>query len=410
MNYKELNDIIASKWEQTVRFKPKDEGNLIGLPYPYIVPCLKGHFQELYYWDTYFASRGLALHGQKELVKNCCDDFIHEIELFGFIPNGSRTFYLSRSQPPYFGAQIAMVYELYGDKEWLEKAVAALEKEYKFWMEKRILPLGLQHYGHHAEEEMLLEFYEHCCVRRLGSSATADKTYMLGQGAHTCGEAESGWDFNPRFERRCLDYVAIDLNSLMYYNENLLADFHRELGNDDRADEWLKLAEVRKSLINQYCWDEERGVFLDYDTREDKVSPVLSMASLQPLWAGLATEEQAASTVKAMEKYLEFDHGLSTCEKNDSGITYQWDYPNGWPCLQMIAMDALKRYGFEEETKRIAKKYLDTVLSNYESTGDIWEKYNVVTGTTEVQNEYDMPAMMGWSAGAFAVALSYFED
>ena len=145
-------------------------------------------------------------------------------------------------------------------------------------------------------------------------------------------------------------------------------------------------------------------MFLDYDFKNNKQSPVFSAASLQPMWVGLATADQAKRIVLAIEKYLEFEFGLSTCEKYDSGTTFQWDYPNGWPPLQMIAIDSLNRYGFKEQAGRIAQKYITTVINCFEETGDLWEKYNVLNGSIEVKDEYDMPAMMGWTAAAFIEA------
>lgn len=404
MGFEEVNRFIRQRWPATVRTNTQNEGNLIGLPFPYTVPCARDAFQELYYWDTYFASRGLALHGFGDQVKNNCDNFMYELEQFGFIPNGSRTYYLNRSQPPYFGALVEVTYRLYPDRSWLRRAVDLLEKEWRFWADNRSLPMGLLHYGHSADEATQEQMYHSCCVERLGMRPDADRDFVLQNGSHTIAEAESGWDFNPRFQRRCLDFAAVDLNALMYKNECLLADFHEELGDRPAAQRWRAYAARRVELLNRHCWCAERGAFLDYDSRNDRVSPVLSAASLQPLWAGLATPEQAGATVMAMEAHLECAHGLATCEKSDSGIIYQWDYPNGWPPMQILAMDAFRRYGYNEQARRIARKYLDTVIRCFDLSGDIWEKYNVVTGTIEVKGEYAMPAMMGWSAAAFAVA------
>lgn len=405
-----LLEIIAERWRKTVRCAPDSVGSLIGLPHPYTVPCAADAFQDMYYWDTYFASRGLMLQGFADQVRNNCDNFIYEIERFGFIPNGNRTHFLNRSQPPYFGALVELVYNRYQDKKWLSHAVAALEKEYQFWMDRRRLDCGLLHYGHQNEDQAVFEkYYAGCCVGRMGMPKNPDAETLRRESSHTIAEAESGWDFNPRFERRCLDYAPIDLNSLMFYNEMLLMRFHRELGNPDQSVQWRDRAEHRRELINRYCWSGDRKAFMDYDSRNRKRSPVLSAASLQPLWAGLATNIQAISTVRAMEEFLEYPHGLSTCEPNDSGMNYQWDYPNGWPCLQIVAIDAMDRCGFYKQAERLAEKYVDTVLHCYETSGNIWEKYNVVTGTIEVKDEYKMPAMMGWSAAAFVVAARYLE-
>ena len=146
---------------------------------------------------------------------------------------------------------------------------------------------------------------------------------------------------------------------------------------------------------------------MDFDIKKKRHSPVLSAASLYPLWSGMATDTQAFSTVKMMKTYLECPHGLSTCEPNNSGLNYQWDYPNGWPCLLIVALDGLSRYGFHTDVMRLAEKYINTVIRCFDLTGDIWEKYNVTQGTVEVKDEYQMPAMMGWSAAAVVVAAAY---
>ena len=404
-------EYIKERWVKTVRTNMEDDDTLIGLPYPYTVPCAKGKFQELYYWDTYFACRGLMRQGFYEQVRNNCNDFIYEIERFGFVPNGNRTYYLNRSQPPYFAPLVELVYAHYGDKEWLSVALSALEKEHLFWMSKCSTPEGLNHYGHDLEQEnlndVLLEFYSGCCVDRIYMDKDAPDDYKIMKASHTRAEAESGWDFNPRFDQRCMDFAPIDLNCLLYRLEEAIARFHDILENREDVEKWMDIADARKRLINKYCWNDERGAFMDYDFVNDSFSSVLSAASLQPLWVGLASDEQAARTVEAMEKYLECDCGIASCEENDAGILYQWDHPNGWPPLQMIAMDALDRYGFKEQAERVARKYIDTVIDCFEKTGDIWEKYNVVNGSVEVKDNYGMPAMMGWSAAAFIEAYYY---
>ncbi len=404
----EILEYIRKRWPETTRTNTADDGTLLGLPRPYTVPCARDAFQELYYWDTYFACRGLALQGFVEQVRNNCDDFIFEVEKFGFIPNGNRTFYLNRSQPPFFGSLIELVIRSSApDRAWLRSAAAALEKEMSFWNHSRRSECGLNHYGSDADEKTIREFFDGCCVRRIGYEPSLPEPERREASMESLAEAESGWDFNPRFCRRCRDYAAIDLNSLLHVSCSELSLLYRDLGDLDRSMEWAHRAEIRKILMNRYCWCEERGVFLDYNFAEKRHSPVLSCASLFPLWARIATPEQAASTLEAVERYLECEHGLAVCEKNESGRTYQWDWPNGWPPLHFIAIEALDHYGFTEAAVRIARKYVDTVTANFRSTGDLWEKYNVVTGTIEVKDEYTMPAMMGWTAGTFVFAADY---
>ncbi|MBS1370654.1 MAG: alpha,alpha-trehalase [Lentisphaeria bacterium] len=402
-------DYIAQGWEKTTRFNPVSEGTLIGLPHPYTVPCIRDSFQELYYWDTYFACRGMALQGRSELVRDNCEDFISEVNEFGFVPNGNRTYYLDRSQPPFLGAMI----ELTGavcpeDRAWLRRAARALEVEMHFWKFRRRGECGLHRYGTNATEEELEAFYP-CCVERLGYPENATPEQIRAAAREAMAEAESGWDFNPRFERRCPEFAAIDLNSLLVRSRNELGELYRDLGDLERSGEWFHSAEIRAELIRCYCWNDRRGVFLDFNFAEKRHSKVFSCASLFPLWCGIATQEQAESTLYALEHLLECRHGLAACEPNDSGRTYQWDYPNGWPPLHFIAIEGLDRYGFTEAASRIARKYVDTVTQNFEKTGALWEKYNVVAGSVDVKSEYETPQMLGWTAGTFVYAADYLE-
>ncbi len=402
-------EYIRKQWPETTRTNTKSEGTLIGLPFPYTVPCVRDSFQELYYWDTYFTCRGLALQGGAEQVRNNCRNFIHLIETYGFVPNGNRTYYLDHSQPPFFGPLLDLNLQLHPEeRRELPRAVAALEKEMDFWKYHRRDRCGLEHYGSDADRERMLEFYP-CAEQRLGYPAGADEATRLAAAREGLAEAESGWDFNPRFERNCPDYVAIDLNSLLYADRRLLAHLHRELGDLGRAGEWEHSADIRGQLINRYCWSEPRGVFLDYNFRTRRHSPVLSAASLYPLWARLATPEQAESTLDAVEQKLECKYGIACCEQYDSGRNYQWDYPNGWAPLQLIAIESFDRYGFKEAARRLAGKYVDLVTANFRRTGDLWEKYNVADGSTEAKNEYGTPRMMGWTAGVFVYAADYLE-
>lgn len=402
-------EYIRKQWPETTRIHTESEGTLIGLPYPYTVPCARDAFQEMYYWDTYFTCRGLALQGETEQVLNNCRNFIHLLETRGFIPNGNRTYYLDHSQPPFFGALLDLCIRLRpGDRRLLSQGVAALEKEMDFWKHHRRDRCGLEHYGSDAGTERKLEFYA-CAVKRLGYPADGDEATRLAAAREGLPEAESGWDFNPRFERSCPDFAPVDLNSLLWANRRLLAELHRELGDLDRADEWDSSADTRAQLINRYCWSDSQGAFLDYNFRTRRHSPVFSAASLYPLWTGLATPEQALSTLRNAERLLECRHGLACCEKYDSGHNYQWDYPNGWAPLQLIAIESFDRYGFRDAALRLAEKYVDLVSANFHRTGDLWEKYNVVDGSIEAKSEYETPRMMGWTAGVFVYAADYLE-
>jgi alpha,alpha-trehalase len=401
-----ITEFIRNRWQQTVRENTKDNGSLIGLPKPYTVPCAKGKFQELYYWDTYFSCRALVKQGFIEQAKNNCDNFIYEINTIGFIPNGNRTYYLNRSQPPYFAALVELVFQYTDDKEWLQLAVDALEKEYKFWLERRSFKNGLFHYGHHAENnDIPLEMYASCGLNRIGLSPVDSIEEQIEIANHIVAEAESGWDFNPRFDCRCQDFAPVDLNSLIYQMQMLLSKFYDILDDKLNSQEWQTSADTFKVLINKYLWNSKKGAFMDFDVKNSCFSSIVSAASFQPLWVELATKQQAKTTLKLSEQVLEFDFGISTCEKNQNSYVFQWDFPNAWPPLQIIAMDACLKYDFNDAAERIANKYINSVRKSFDATGDIWEKYNVLDGSIDVKDEYEMPAMMGWSAAAYIVAL-----
>ena len=408
---KKILRFIEEHWSDTTRLNHKNIGTLVGLPYPYTIPCVDDAFQEFYYWDTYFSCRGLIRQGFIEQAKNNCDNLIYLVENYGFVPNGNRTYYLNRSQPPYMGLLIKHVYDRLGDKHWLNSAVGTMEKEYEFWMNNRMTLIGLNHYGNHADRNDLLQFYDDSCVPRL-RMRHYKKEDRLRESSQTLAEAESGWDFNPRFRRRCLDFAPIDLNSNLYKYELLLTEFYKVLGDEITALKWLGKSKMRKDLINRYCWHQESGAFMDYDFINNCHSTVISAAILHPLWCGLASDEQASCVVHVMETTLETEFGLLACQFNTNGFNYQWDYPYGWAPLHLITIEALKDYGFRKTACRIAEKYVSTVCRVFENTGTLWGKYNVVNGNIDINCEGTnrMPAMMGWTAGVFVEACNFLEE
>jgi alpha,alpha-trehalase len=330
------------------------------------------------------------------------------VDKYGFMPNGNCDWYLNRSQAPFLAMMVYDVYQMTQDKVWLNKAFPVLEKEYQFWMEKRATANSLNRYFHHADEAGLDFFYEDVVVKRVAffrenpPTTPAEKRKVA---ADYLAEAESGWDFNPRFDHRCGDFVPVDLNGYLFFYEQIMAHICDELSLEG-ADEWLKRAARRKSNFDSCCWNSKRGLFMDYDTVNERQSTVASLATFVPLWSRLASHEQADQLVANLPLF-ERDFGVATCEPTTHGDIFQWDFPNGWPPLFYITIMGLTNYGYLEAGKRIAEKYLNLVGMNFEKTGDLWEKYNVSTGTIDVQNEYEMPAMMGWTAGVFVFCVNF---
>ncbi len=397
-----LEKFIHENWENTVRTCSVDEGTLLALPRPFTIPTIKDHFQEMYYWDTYFANVGLIISGLTEQAKNNTENVAYMINKYGYMANGNRTYYLTRSQPPFFTQMVREVYEQTGDKKWLKEMYAAGCKEHDFWQTKRITPCGLsRYYGTLLENEIEAHSSYFTDRIEIAPAKTPEEKRLMAETCLTF--CESGWDCNSRFGLLPQNFCWLDLNSLLYGMEENLAFFAEELDLDS---DWHKKAEERKTLINKLCWNEEIGGFCDYDYVNDKTTDFVSCAAFYPLFTGLASREQAEKTVRLLER-LEVPHGVAACEKRNDLLNLQWDYPNGWACLHHIVISALSRYGFAEDAKRIAAKYCDLVERNFETTGNIWEKYNVVEGTVATTVEGGLAApMMGWSAGVYLFCLN----
>ena len=282
-----IEQFIKNRWDSCVRFNPDDDDTLIGMPYPYIVPVEKDHWNEMYYWDTFFTCKGLAIQGRGELVKNCADNMLYLVEKFGFVPNANRTYYLNRSQPPFLSMLVRDVYNLFADKEWLRGAYNTLKKEYDFWMTQRMTPTGLNKFGVQKESIELVkeQKYQRVC-RRLKTTLPHEEAYNI--------DCDSGWDFNPRTNMKQTQYVYVDLNSNLYLYETNFAYFAQILENGE-ADLWKEAADKRKQLMNDILLKD--GAFVDYNFVLNKHSDIFSVASFYPLWAGVATEEQAKQTV-----------------------------------------------------------------------------------------------------------------
>ncbi|MBN2658974.1 MAG: hypothetical protein JXR86_18110 [Spirochaetales bacterium] len=404
MKERSLNQIASSirkDWTDTVRYSNPADEERIPLSRPFTVPCKEGHFQELYYWDTYFTSVGLLHSGETAIAKNNLLNLLEEVALLGFVPNSNRKDMLNRSQPPFliYLADI-MVKNDEGGTVFLQEIYPLLEREYDFWINERTTFEGLQSYGHKADVSSLCTFSAEV-ARRIGFDLHSPD--LKGAG-HLLAEAESGWDFTPRFEGVCSDFLPVDLNSLLYGFETIMADFALRLGREGDPEIWAGRRSRRREKMAGYLWDGERGVFTDYNFRTGKKAGLMTAASLFPLWTGIASEQEAGETVKAL-KVLEFSCGIAATESGT--FRNQWAYPNGWPPLQYIAYRGLDRYGYRDDAERLAVKYINIVESLYERTGHLWEKYNVADPLYDVLDEYKMPPMMGWTAGVYLDALQF---
>lgn len=397
-----IEEYISKKTPLTVRKNKDDDGTLIGLPYSYTVPCAEAHFNELYYWDTYFTNKALCALGNIGQAKSNVRNILYLIERFGYMPNGNRTYFLKRSQPPYAALMVDDIYRKTGDLVFLRDAFQTLKKEYDFWMTKRIAPNGLNRYGCENDAEECAAFYNDCVVGRLGASARVPEE----AGRHYLAEAESGWDFTPRFGGYCSDFNPVDLNANLYLYETLFAEYEVLLV-EGNGKEWKKRAKARAEKINILLWDKQSKSYKDYNYKTNGLSECMSAASFQPFFAGIAREEQKVGLSNLLKK-LEGEYGLFATDR-DMG-KYQWAYPNVWAPYQLIAILGLDRYGYKEEAKRVAGKYIRLIDMNFERHGKLFEKYNGLTGDIDAVAEYGTPEMLGWSAGVYMECKKYIKE
>jgi alpha,alpha-trehalase len=395
---------ISDNWERSVHYPGEIRPKTASLPFPYTAPCISGSFTYFFYWDTYFTNLGLLQQDRIDLAQNNCDNMIYLIKQKGFVPNSTHEGDDTRSQPPYFCMMVRDVYEKTGDKTWLKSAVAAVETEYRFWMTRRSTPTTLNRHYHQASARYLLDFYAWALVARLGMDPDLPEASRLDIASCYLAEAETGWDFNPRFSGRCPDYNPVDLNSNLYLYEKNLAWFALELGRGDSS-VWESAAERRRELVDQHLWNYRDGLFFDFNYAHGTQSEIPSLAAFHPLWVGLASAKQAGQ-VRANLPLFEYDFGISVCSKARRAKSFQWDYPNAWPPLFWTTICGLDRYGFHDDCRRLANKFRALVIDNFERTGQLWEKFDVTSGKVGA-GEYHAQPMLGWTAGVFLALAKY---
>ena len=405
-----------------------DQHGLLYLPHPYVVPG--GRFNEMYGWDSYFIQVGLLAEqsdAELALARGMVENFIYEIERYGTILNANRTYFLSRSQPPFLTQMILGVYDRTHDRAWLRRTVPAIERYYTFWTtEPHLIPsLGLSRYydlGDGPAPEVIAderdaqgrthydrvrEYYKTHDVadydERLFYDPAADRlTDLFYKGDRSM--RESGFDPSNRFGPFSVDivhYAPVCLNSLLYWMEADAARIMTELGDAPAAERWHSRAASRREAVNRLLWDEGRGLYFDYNfvTRRQRVYEFAT--TFYPLWTGIATKEQAAR-VRANLARFEAPGGLLTSLETTGN---QWDAPFGWAPLQLIAVQGLRRYGFEEDADRLAGKFITLVTKEFEEHGTIVEKYDVRRRESDVEAGIKFgysanQAGFGWTNGA----------
>jgi len=401
---------VSPKWEG----KEVDGNSLLPLPYPYVVPG--GRFREVYYWDSYFTMLGLKASGEKLLLENMVKNFDYLITRFGHIPNGNRSYYASRSQPPFFCMMVEMLAGIKGNSVY-KKYLPSMLKEYDYWMEGAdALKKGeaIKHSVKLNDGSILNRYWDENDIPRQESYKqdveTADTAALeLAMVIKVASEeqlkeildrrrnetyrdlraaAESGWDFSSRWFTdpgklstvQTTKMIPVDLNCLLFQLETTIAKALKLNRKIKQALQYTRKATARKKAILTYCWNAEKGFFFDHNYVMNQQADIITAAGIFPLFVKLATPEQAVAVAKTIESSLLKDGGIVT-STNTTG--QQWDAPNGWAPLQWVAVNGFKNYNHTKLAKTIALRWLSLVEKVYANTGKLMEKYNVEDLTKE---------------------------
>ena len=390
---KKMKEYVKNSWEKA---KTELKTPTFTLPYPFVPPCVNGEFRVLYYWDTYFTNVGLLADGKTELAKYNVDTLLYALDLFGCVPNcvqeGGADF---ASQPPLLGLMLQDIYRATGDKAWLKKAVVGLEKEYAFWMEKRMTEIGLNQYRGNTDNQAALAGYYDYVATRLHLSVNMPLAEKAVRGANFLAEGESGEDFTPRYaHHNALDYVQIDLNAHLYGVEDFLARYYHDK-DEEKSAYYAAQRNARLQRIERYCYDSETGIYFDYDFVAKKRSKTVCAACFLPWFYGFGKGEKGLAEVY---ESLQSKGGVYACQ--DVGDTsYQWGYPNIWAPHQYFAYEALKRSGANEQATTLAKGYTRLLAGEFEKTACLWERYTPEGVAPSL--EYTTQEMLGWTAGVY---------
>jgi alpha,alpha-trehalase len=416
----ELTEYIEFLWSSLTR-QPSEQANetsLLALPNPYIIPG--GRFREIYYWDSFFTALGLVDSEQSQLVVNMVDNFFYLQQTVHSIPNGNRTYYVGRSQPPVLALLVELILDtpaLLKDNErdaFIERSIIGLRSEYDFWMQgseslspqqntaKRTVRLAdgtvLNRYWDEHDTprpESYFEDVEH-------ANNVKDKAAFWRNLRAAC---ESGWDFSSRWLESAdsltsintTSLLPVDLNCLLYLLEAKLAELYKMTNNADEAVAFELAAKSRKTAILSFFWNDASGSFYDYDFVKQRHTDVLSAACFLPLYASIASHEQADRTVTRAQQSLIGKHGVHTTNMQSE---QQWDHTNGWAPLQWFAFEGMSNYGFINDAHHVASGWCNMVKDFYKRHNCLMEKYNLNTPLQFAYGgEYDVQHGFGWTNG-----------
>ena len=417
---------IKNLWSVLKRDADKavEGSSLLALPNPYIVPG--GRFREIYYWDSYFTMLGLKESGQTEMMENMVKNFAYLIDTYGHIPNGNRTYYLGRSQPPFFAAMVQLLASIKGD-EVFRTYRPALEKEYQFWMDgtdnvkpgaayRRVVKL--------KDGTILNRYWDDSNVPRQESwredieTAAKSKRNKIEMYKQLRAAAESGIDFSNRWfadgknltSIRTTNTIAVDLNALLYNLEMVIGKSKLLSGDEQGAAIFHKKAAARRAAIDKYCWNTKLNFYTDYNFQTKKILNEVTPAGIYPFCFFeskpdyLSLLAQRASVV--LKEQLLHDGGITSTQHNTG---QQWDAPNGWAPLQWMTIWGLDRCGQKDLAKDIAQRWIKLNNDVFLRTGKLMEKYNVVDTHLEAGGgEYPGQDGFGWTNGVLLALIAKY--
>lgn len=386
--------------------------SLLPLDHPYIIPG--GRFREIYYWDTYFTMLGLRECGREKLMLAMADNLAGLIRRYGLIPNGNRSYYLSRSQPPVLALIVELLAEIYGAEAYARYR-PALEAELDYWND-RLAPT--QHRCPLPDGAELHRYYDSADQPRWEAFAIDEALATSADGQREGlfrdlrSATESGWDFSSRWfaggssivHTRTTEFSPVDLNCFLVQLERTLASACTAAGEANRAEELRIAAEWRAAGIRRHCWSDKTGLFCDYHLPTRTCSSHRTLATVVPLFLRVATATQAASVARTLQSQFLQAGGLVTT-LTVSGE--QWDYPNGWAPLQWMAVRGLETYGYRDLALEVARRWVQLNTAVFTRSGRLLEKYNVVDLMSGGGGEYPTQDGFGWTNGVL-LALQRF--
>jgi alpha,alpha-trehalase len=409
-------------WDQLTRTTTTAPAysSLLPLPESYVVPG--GRFREMYYWDSYFTMLGLVESGRHDLVEHMVRDFAALIDTYGHVPNGTRSYYLSRSQPPFFYAMVGL---LSGEDPAASDAryLPELRREYAFWMQgEKGLARGTAHRRvvSMPDGAVLNRYWDDADTPRDESyredTALAQRSGRIPKQLYRDlrAAAESGWDFGSRWfaDGKTLEtintteIIPIDLNSLLFGLEEAIGAGCARIHDAACVTEFAHRATARREAVNHYLWDSAGAVFRDYRWVTRAQVPRISAATLYPLFVALADQEQAAAVAATVSRDLLKAGGIVTTPLVTG---QQWDAPNGWPPLQWIGVSGMRHYALTPLADTLACRWMVSVNRVYGASGKLVEKYDVVTtGRVGGGGEYPLQDGFGWTNGVMRKLMALY--